>query len=122
MNTKIVEKFIGVLFVGRTMGHILHLNTDSYAKHKALEEFYTKIADLADGFAEQYMGKHDVVLDIPVLSATESDPIKYIEDTRDFIYKNRYKICTKEDTSLQNDIDEMEKLCNSILYKLRRLK
>lgn len=122
MSDKTAGKFVGILFVGRTMAHILHLNTDSYSKHKALEEFYTEIVDLADSFAEQYQGKFDCILEIPILSASEVDPIKYIEDTRSYIEKHRYSVCSKDETSLQNVIDEIEGLCNSTLFKLRRLK
>lgn len=121
MNHKAASKFVGVLFTSRTVAHQLHLNTDSYAKHKALEEFYTGIGELADTFAEQYQGEFDIILEIPILSAKETDPIKYIEDTKAYIKASRYDVCGKEYTSLQNVIDEIEGLCNSTLYKLRRL-
>ena len=122
MSDKIAGKFVGILFVSRTLTHILHLNTDSYSKHKALKTFYTEIENLADDFAEQYQGKYNVLLDIPILSAKDTDPIKYIEDTRDYIDKTMYLVCDKECTALQNTIDEIENLCNSTLYKLRNLK
>lgn len=100
----------------------MHLKTDSYAQHKALEEFYTQIIDLADTFAEQFQGKYNELLDIPFLSAKEDDPVKYFEDTLKYVENNRYKVCDKECTSLQNVIDEIEGLIHSTLYKLRRLK
>ena len=122
MSDKAAAKLVGVLFISRTIAHILHLSTDSYSKHKALESFYSDIVDLADSFAEQYQGRFDVTLDIPALTAKETNPIKYIEDTRDFIVKTRYDVCSKEYTSLQNVIDEIEGLCDATLYKLRKLK
>lgn len=122
MSDKAAAKLVGVLFISRTIAHILHLSTESYSKHKALETFYEGIIDLADTFAEQYQGRYDVTLDIPALTAKETDPIKYIEDTRDFITKTRYDVCDKSCTSLQNVIDEIEGLCDSTLYKLRKLK
>ena len=48
--------FIGQLFLARDVAHSVHLNTRSYAKHKALNEFYTKVVELADTFAEAYQG------------------------------------------------------------------
>jgi hypothetical protein len=44
--------FLGMLFLARDVAHSVHLNTRSYAKHKALQKFYGGIVDLADGFAE----------------------------------------------------------------------
>ena len=41
--------FVGALFLARDVAHSVHLNTRSYAKHKALNEFYDEIIDLADG-------------------------------------------------------------------------
>lgn len=58
MSCKEASKFVGVLFVSRNVAHQMHLKTDSYAQHKALEEFYTQIIDLADTFAEQFQGKY----------------------------------------------------------------
>lgn len=42
-----------------TVAHVLHLGAigdGSYAKHKALNEYYDGIVDVADRFAEAYMG------------------------------------------------------------------
>jgi hypothetical protein len=122
MSNKAASKFIGVLFVSRNIAHKMHLSTDSYAQHKALETFYEDIVDLADSLAEQYQGRYDELLDIPFLSAKEEDPIKYFEDTLKYISDSRYEVCPKTETSLQNVIDEIEGLLHSTLYKLRRLK
>ena len=46
--------FVGTLFLARDVAHSVHLNTRSYAKHVALNEFYDSIVDLADKFAEAY--------------------------------------------------------------------
>ena len=43
--------FVGMLFLARDVTHSVHLNTRSYAKHVALNEFYDAIVDLADKFA-----------------------------------------------------------------------
>ena len=45
------DKFLGMLFLARDVTHSAHLNTRSYAKHKALGKFYPEIIDLADKFA-----------------------------------------------------------------------
>jgi len=44
--------FVGLLFLARDVTHSVHLNTRSYAKHKALQKFYEGIVGLADTFAK----------------------------------------------------------------------
>ena len=39
--------FVGTLFLARDVAHSVHLNTRSFAKHMALNEFYDAIVDLA---------------------------------------------------------------------------
>jgi hypothetical protein len=120
---KIAGKFVGVLFLSRTVAHQLHLKTTSYAEHKALQEFYEGIVELADGFAEQYQGAYAKLLDIPFLAAKElTEPVKYFEETLKWIEDNRYDVCEKSETALQNAIDEVVALFQSTLYKLRFLK
>jgi hypothetical protein len=51
------EAFLGHLFLARDVTHSVHLNTRSYAKHKALNKFYVGIIELADDFAEAYQGR-----------------------------------------------------------------
>jgi hypothetical protein len=65
------EVFIGNLFLARDVAHSVHLNTRSYAKHVALNGFYTEIIELADSFAEAYQGKYGLIGPIELQSATE---------------------------------------------------
>lgn len=122
MSNKAASKLVGVLFVSRNVAHQMHLKTTSYAAHKALESFYTDIVELADDFAEQYQGCYQELLDIPFLSVKEEDHLKYFEDTLSFVDKTRYDVCPREQTSLQNIIDEIEGLLHSTIYKLKFLK
>ena len=41
-------KFIGTLFHSRDTMHIAHLQTTSFAEHKALNGYYNGILDLTD--------------------------------------------------------------------------
>ena len=43
-----IGEFIILCFHARTNAHVLHLQTRSYAAHKALNEFYDEIVELAD--------------------------------------------------------------------------
>jgi Family of unknown function (DUF5856) len=60
--------FIGMLFLARDVTHSVHLNTRSYAKHKALQKFYENIIDLADGLAETWQGRHGLIGPISLMS------------------------------------------------------
>jgi hypothetical protein len=114
--------FIGTLFLARDVTHSVHLNTRSYAKHVALNEFYDGIVDLADKFAEAYQGRHGLIGPITLMSAKKTtDVIEFLKDSLADIEEMRYKVCEKDDTPLQNIIDEIVGQYLSTLYKLKFL-
>lgn len=116
-----IQQFIGLLFASRDYAHKAHLNTDSFAEHMALNEFYDGIVDLADGLAEAWMGRNlQKIGDIPTINPPKGDALtvmkrllEVVQDTRDF--------CS-DDTVLSNIIDEIEALYSSTIYKLKFLK
>ena len=114
--------FVGTLFLARDVAHSVHLNTRSYAKHVALNEFYDSIVDLADKFAEDYQGRHGMIGPITLMSAKKTGNItEFLQDSMDDIEKMRYEVCKKDDTPLQNIIDEIVGQYLSTLYKLKFL-
>ena len=113
---------IGYLFLARDCVHSVHLNTRSYAKHKALGSFYGKIIDLADDLAEAYQGRHGLIGPITLHSAEKTgNVVEFLEDSLKKVENLRYKVCDKDDTAIQNIIDEIVGLYLSTLYKLRFL-
>ena len=113
---------IGHLFLARDVTHSVHLNTRSYAKHKALGGFYDNVIDLADKFAEAYQGRHGLIGPISLHSARKTSNItEFLEDSLKEIEDMRYKVCDKSDSALQNIIDEIVELYLSTLYKLKFL-
>ena len=114
--------FVGMLFLARDVAHSTHLNTRSYAKHAALNEFYDGIIDLADKFAEAYQGKYGLIGPISLMSAKKTGNIvEFLEDQVEDLMEMRYKVVDKECTPLQNIIDEILGLYYSTLYKLKFL-
>jgi hypothetical protein len=114
--------FVGHLFLARDVTHSVHLNTRSYAKHKALGSFYDKVIDLADTFAEAYQGRHGLIGPITLQSAKKTgNVIEFLQESLAEIEANRYKFCDEDDTAIQNIIDEIVALYLSTLYKLRFL-
>ena len=116
------EVFIGQLFLARDVTHSVHLNTRSYAKHKALNKFYTGVIDLADDFAEAYQGKYGLIGPIALQSAKKTNNVvEFLEEQAKEIENTRYKVVDKDCTPLQNIIDEILALYYSTLYKLKFL-
>jgi hypothetical protein len=111
---------IGHLFLARDVSHSVHLNTRSYAKHKALGGFYGRIIDLADDLAETYQGKYGLIGPITLHSAKKTGNIvEFLEDSLAEVEKARKEY--EDDTALQNIIDEIVGLYRKTLYKLKFL-
>ena len=114
--------FIGLLFLARDVTHSAHLQTRSYAKHKALNEFYDGIIDLADNFAETYQGRHGLIGPIALAKPEKStDVVKFLQQQLAIIESNRNSVCDEDDSPLQNLIDEICERYLRTLYKLRFL-
>jgi hypothetical protein len=114
--------FVGMLFLARDVAHSVHLNTRSYAVHKATQKFYESLPDLADSFAEAYQGRHGLIGPISLMSAAKNnDLVEFLEDQLDQIRANRYEFCDREETAIQNIIDEIVGHYLSTIYKLRFL-
>lgn len=114
--------FVGTLFLARDVAHSTHLNTRSFAKHSALNEFYDEVIELADKFAEAYQGKYGLIGPISLMSAKKTNNIvEFLEGQVDELDAMRYKVVDKECTPLQNIIDEIFGLYYSTLYKLKFL-
>ena len=114
--------FVGTLFLARDVAHSVHLNTRSYSKHVALNEFYDNIVELADKFAEAYQGRYGMIGPISLMSAKKtSNILEFLQDSMQDIERMRYDVCKKDDTPLQNIIDEIVGQYLSTLYKLKFL-
>ncbi|CAB4140660.1 hypothetical protein UFOVP406_48 [uncultured Caudovirales phage] len=114
--------FVGMLFLARDVTHSAHLNTRSYAKHKALGKFYEEIIDLADKFAEAYQGKYGLIGPISLMSAKKTNNVvEFLEGQVDDLMEMRYKVVEKDCTPIQNIIDEIFGLYYTTLYKLKFL-
>jgi hypothetical protein len=116
-------EMMSLLLHSQTQVHALHLQTKSYSEHKALQNYYEGIDGLVDGIIESYQGKYDIIegyksYDIVNYKSTEAT-IKYLKDLDNKVQKLRG--CCK-DTYIQNQIDNVNELINSTLYKLRFLK
>jgi hypothetical protein len=116
-----IGKFIGALFNARNEAHRIHLDTESYAQHMALNEFYDSIIDLADSFAEAARGKHgkfNISYDINFQADSALD---FITQFTEWLVNEGLKL-VPEDSYLLNILDEIQALAYSVKYKIETLK
>lgn len=106
-------KFIGILFNSRDAMHIAHLQTTSFAEHKALNAYYDGILELTDTFTEAYFGANKRV-EIIIPEAKVLDSTTHLKELRSILdtERNNYP------SELQNIIDEMLGLVDKTLYLL----
>ena len=120
----ILGQFISTLFASRTQAHVFHLQTNSFAAHKALNEYYDGIIDLADGIAESIQGKYGIITgysNIDLLEGNDcNEVIKYFTALE--MYVDRARQTMPQDSYIQNQVDEVVALIVSTIYKLKFLK
>lgn len=123
MNDPIISygAFLGTLMQSRNQAHIYHLQATSYAKHVALQEYYEGIVDLVDGLAESFQGRHGIIRGYRMTGAIKEDdnPLLYFEGLAKYVETVRTEV--PQDSYLQNQIDEVIDLIESVKYKLKYL-
>lgn len=115
-----VGRFAGLLLNSAVQTHIYHLQTKSYAAHKALESYYEEIPGLTDGIVEMWQGAYGQIVKgyIPFSPIEDGSPILYLTNILGQVTGMRYSVFKKEDTQIQNEIDSIVNLINSTIYKL----
>ena len=116
-------EMMSLLLHSQTQVHTFHLQTESYAEHKALQKYYEGIDGLVDGLVESFQGKYGILkgyksMDMNDWKSTEST-INYLNQLCESVIELRD--CCK-DSYIQNQIDNVSELINSTTYKLRFLK
>jgi hypothetical protein len=103
--------------------HIMHWQTESYAAHQALGEYYSEIPEAIDAVIEAYQGKTGIILrSFPVKTEVYEDmiPLVYMEYLSKKLTDNRALFGV--DPEIQNLVDAIADLIDSTMYKLRRFK
>jgi len=125
-NTKTDSGFkdmVSILLHSQTQVHIFHLQTKSYSEHKALQGYYEGIDALVDGIIESYQGKYDVVTGYNSIKTEDykssEQVINYFKALDSMVEKNRKSV---KESYIQNQIDTVQELIFSTLYKLKFLK
>lgn len=113
--------FIGTLMQSRNQAHIYHLQTSSFAQHKALQEYYEGIIELVDGLVESYQGRYGILRGYKMAGTIKEDEnaLIYFEGLAKFVETIRTQC--PQDTYIQNQIDEVVELIEDTKYKLKFL-
>jgi hypothetical protein len=124
MDNALIGQFVSALMASRTQAHVYHLQTPSFAAHKALNDYYDNIVDIIDGLVESYQGKYGVITGYSNIALQEYQScdgiIAYFTTLCMFVEKTRSMIA--QDSYIQNQVDEVVAEINSLLYKLKYLK
>ena len=110
-----------LLFEVTTQAHISHLQSGSYAAHKAMNELYDGLPDLLDRFVESYQGFYGKIV--------EYNTTMTIQNNIDFLSYLQKKLSEAEmmrmnfsKGALQQIIDDVCELMSGTIYKLKFLK
>jgi hypothetical protein len=118
-QSKSVKGLVQKLFEARQVIHTCHLKSKSFSEHKALDDFYSGILDLADEFVETYQGQYGILSDYEIQTQPVSNPLEYLEDCVKMFVLGRDSI---KDSHLQNIMDEIVAMTYRTIYKLKNLK
>ena len=102
--------------------HIFHLGTKSFAEHMALNGYYSEIDELIDGIIESYQGKYDLIKNYESFALDSYSNKSQLETYFKALSKKVEDVHKSvEDTYIQNQLDTVNELINSTLYKIRFL-
>lgn len=108
------RELVSLGFSVRTAIHKRHLKTKSYARHKALNEYYDELLDLIDEFAETLLGRYpDVEFD--EIQEPQGAATDIITAFRKHLDDNRPSFTSSE---LLNILDDIQILNSRTLYLL----
>lgn len=118
-----IEEYFGTLQQSFVEIWKNHLQTGKYSDHKALNEYYDDIVDCVDGLIEAWQGINGKTGELKNTIDTKfDDPVPYLEELKKFTKKGREELIDKDDTELWSCTDDILKLIDSTLYKLKELK
>lgn len=119
---KMTGALVQELLNASTSFHTLHLRVTgegSYAQHKALNELYSVLPDLADGIAEGYQGACEVILPY-----TTQAPVNLpdVESAIEYLREIKSKVALLQDvmphSEIANELDNTKLAIDSAKYKL----
>jgi DNA-binding ferritin-like protein len=113
-----VHRSLTTLMTSRDQTHYFHLQTESYAEHKALNKYYDKLVDMTDELLEVAQGEYGRVkgkIEITLEDYSEGAVIKHLDETLECIRECRENI---DNDGVENVYDDIESLILKTKYLL----
>ena len=120
-KSDILSDYAVCLLHGVTAAHIHHWNTDSYAQHQALGEFYDKLSDLADTFVEATLLEKGKIISSEKALFLGENGLALVRYVYTETYKYRNAPGFTQLSEVQNIVDEIAALCRYTEFLLNRL-
>lgn len=117
----IISDYAMCLLHGVTAAHVHHWNTDSYAQHQALGEFYEKLSDLADTFVEATLLEKGKIISSEKALFLGENGLELVRYVYAETYKYRHAPGFTQLSEVQNIVDEIAALCRHTEFLLNRL-
>lgn len=114
------EEIISLLLASRTQAHTWHFATNSFAAHKALEDYYSGVVGMIDTFTEEYQGRHGLIRQyesfelLPYNNTTVLDYFTHLAT----VSENHAETLPGH---LKNRLEEIIGFIYQTIYKLREL-
>jgi DNA-binding ferritin-like protein len=111
-----LNKVISFLFHSRNQVHLWHLQTESFAEHKALDNYYNEIVELVDTFAEgaiSICGRPTQITSMEFKNYEEMCACEHLEMLCDQFYEITKNVAKYKD---------LENTCADILALLHKTK
>ena len=119
LGTKQVSKIdlVCKLFHARTQVHIFHLQTKSYAQHKALDDLYNELLEYADSLAEAFQ-KDGILKGYKSYPYEEGiEPVNWITK-----FREELNMCRKDfEPHIDNELQSLILFLDQTIYKLKFL-
>ena len=118
----ITNGFIGSLMMSKVHMHIYHLQTNSFAVHKATQDYYENITEKIDSIIEGLQGATNQIFKVyrDDVGFCPEGAAAYAHKLMDFI--KQYQSMIPEDLSaIKAEIDDVIQMLNELLYKIEHL-
>ena len=113
--------FAATLLHSSTNSHFFHWETNSYAQHIALGEFYDGIIEATDELVEAYIGIYGQIKSFPdSYHKPTGEPLEYLKKLQAFVKEARPNL--PKDSEIVQLIDNIAQLIDTTIFKLQFLK
>lgn len=113
-------QLIATLFAARDKAHELHLSTDSFAAHSALNELYELLLDYADELAEMYQGRFGKLMLPAPTPIVQSCPVSFVCSLVEWLELSKAAL-VGDNSAILNKYEELVGEIYKVKYKLENL-